>query len=209
MIRALLADDHLMFRQGLSALLASDGIQVVGDVDNGIEAVRLWPKLRPDVTILDVAMPMLNGLDAAREILRSSSDAAVVLLTMFDEDQYQREALAVGVTGYVLKSKAAPDLLSAIHEVLRGGVYFTGGTSRDRVNACLAQGPQPAETLTTRERQVLQLVAEGKTTKEAAAILTISAKTADSHRQRIMKKLNAHCTADLVRYAVRRGVVRA
>jgi two-component system, NarL family, response regulator NreC len=209
MIRALLADDHQMFRQGLSALLASEGIQVVGDVDNGMEAVRLWDKLKPDVAILDVAMPMLNGLDAAREILRSSSDAAVVLLTMFDEDQYQREALEVGVTGYVLKSKAAPDLLSAIREVLRGGVYFTGGASRDRVNACLAPGPQPAETLTTRERQVLQLVAEGKTTKEAAAILTISVKTADSHRQRIMKKLNAHCTADLVRYAVRRGVVRA
>ena len=208
MIRALLADDHLMFRQGLSALLAHDGIQVVGDVDNGIEAVRLWPKLKPDVAILDVAMPMLNGLDAAREILRSSSDAAVVLLTMFDEDQYQREALEVGVSGYVLKSKAAPDLLSAIREVLRGGVYFTGGTSRDHVHACLAPGPPPSETLTTRERQVLQLVAEGKTTKEAAAILTISAKTADSHRQRIMKKLNAHCTADLVRYAVRRGVVR-
>jgi DNA-binding NarL/FixJ family response regulator len=209
MIRALLADDHQMFRQGLSALLASEGIQVVGDVDNGIEAVRLWPKLKPDVAILDVAMPMLNGLDAAREILRSSSDAAVVLLTMFDEDQYLREALEAGVTGYVLKSKAAPDLLSAIREVLRGGVYYTGGTSREGVSACLAPGPQPSETLTTRERQVLQLVAEGKTTKEAAAILSISVKTADSHRQRIMKKLSAHCTADLVRYAVRRGVVRA
>ena len=207
MPRVLLADDHLIVRQGLKVLLQREGFEIVGEAADGQQAVRLARDRRPDVAILDFAMPVLNGLDAAREILRSCPRTRVILLTMHTEDRYVHEALRVGVSGYVVKSQASGDLVRAIREVSRDMTYLSPRVSRTVVQAYLAktEGPGP---LTPREREVLRLVAEGKTTKEVAAILGISAKTAEAHRMRIMKKLETHNTASTVRYAIRQGLVQ-
>jgi len=207
-IRILLADDHMMVRQGIRALLEKEGFEVVAEAMDGREAVRLAEKLKPDVAVLDIAMPLLNGIDAAREIRRASPRTKTTLLTVHEENQYVVEALRAGVTGYVVKTKAADDLVKAIKEVSLGAVYMSPGVSREAVRAYL-DGTEPAnDGLTPREREVLQLVAEGKTTKEVAAVLGISVKTAESHRSRIMEKLDIHETASLVRYAIRLGVIQ-
>jgi two-component system response regulator NreC len=207
-IRILLADDHMMVRQGIRALLEKEGFDVVAEAMDGREAVRLAEKLKPDVAVLDIAMPLLNGIDAAREIRRVSPRTKTTLLTVHEENQYVVEALRAGVTGYVVKTKAAEDLVKAIREVSLGAVYMSPGVSREAVRAYL-DGTEPStDGLTPREREVLQLVAEGKTTKEVAAVLGISVKTAESHRSRIMEKLDIHETASLVRYAIRLGVIQ-
>ena len=207
--RVLLADDHPMFRQGLRALLEREGFEIPGEAANGHEAVRLARELNPDVAILDVGMPLMNGLDAAREIQKRVPTTQVVLLTMYEDDAYVFEAVRAGIRGYVLKAQAAADLVAAIHAVLRGAVYLSPGISAAVVNAYRSRSELPRDPLTDRERQVLQLIAEGKTTKEAAHVLGLSVKTADSHRTRIMQKLGIHETAGLVRYAIRRGVIKA
>jgi two-component system response regulator NreC len=207
-IRILLADDHMMVRQGIRARLEKEGFEVVAEAMDGREAVRLAEKLKPDVAVLDIAMPLLNGIDAAREIRRASPRTKTTLLTVHEENQYVVEALRAGVTGYVVKTKAADDLVKAIKEVSLGAVYMSPGVSREAVRAYL-DGTEPStDGLTPREREVLQLVAEGKTTKEVAAVLGISVKTAESHRSRIMEKLDIHETASLVRYAIRLGVIQ-
>jgi two-component system response regulator NreC len=206
--RILLADDHQVVRQGLRALLESAGFAVVGEAADGHEAVRLAQSLRPDVCVLDLAMPQLNGLDAAAAILRASATTKTVLLTMHTEDRYVSEALKAGVRGYVLKTQASSDLVQAIREVARGMTYLSPGVSQAVVEAYLAKSDLPPDPLTLRERQVLQLVAEGKTTKEVARLLGVSVKTAESHRTRIMAKLNIHETAGLVRYAIRNGLIQ-
>jgi two-component system response regulator NreC len=206
--RILLADDHQIVRQGLRALLENEGFAVMAEASDGHEAVRLAQTLKPDVSVLDVTMPQLNGLDAARAILRASPTTKTVLLTMHTEDRYVSEALKAGVRGYVLKSQASADLVQAIREVARGMTYLSPGVSRAVVDAYLAKTDLPPDPLTLRERQVLQLVAEGKTTKEVAAMLGVSVKTAESHRTRIMAKLNIHETAGLVRYAIRNGLIQ-
>jgi two-component system response regulator NreC len=206
-LRILLADDHQIVRQGLRALLEAKGFAVVGEAGDGHEAVRLAQTLRPEISVLDVTMPQLNGLDAARAILRVSPTTKTVLLTMHTEDHYVSEALKAGVRGYVLKSQASADLIQAIREVARGMTYLSPGVSRAVVDAYLAKTDLPPDPLTLRERQVLQLVAEGKTTKEVAGLLGVSVKTAESHRTRIMAKLNIHETAGLVRYAIRNGLI--
>jgi two-component system response regulator NreC len=207
-VRVLLADDHQIVRQSLRALLEAQGFTVVGEVSNGREAVRLAETLRPEVSVLDLAMPQLNGLDAARAILGVSPSTKPVLLTMHTEDHYVSEALRAGVRGYVLKSQASADLVQAIREVWRGNFYLSPGISRAVVEAYLTTVDAPPEPLTPRERQVLQLVAEGKTTKEIAALLGVRVKAAEAYRTRIMAKLNIHDTAGLVRYAIRRGLIR-
>jgi DNA-binding NarL/FixJ family response regulator len=207
-IRILLADDHLMVRQGIRAVLEREGFEVVAEAMDGREAVKLAEKLKPDVAVLDIAMPLLNGIDAAREIRRVSPRTKTTLLTVHEENQYVVEALRAGVTGYVVKTKAADDLVKAIREVSQGAVYMSPGVSRDAVRAYLDGSEPTADGLTPREREVLQLVAEGKTTKEVAAVLGISVKTAESHRSRIMEKLDIHETASLVRYAIRLGVIQ-
>jgi DNA-binding NarL/FixJ family response regulator len=207
-VRVLLADDHQIVRQSLRALLEAQGFTVVGEVSNGREAVRLAETLRPEVSVLDLAMPQLNGLDAARAILGVSPSTKPVLLTMHTEDHYVSEALRAGVRGYVLKSQASSDLVQAIREVWRGNFYLSPGISRAVVEAYLTTVDAPPEPLTPRERQVLQLVAEGKTTKEIAALLGVRVKAAEAYRTRIMAKLNIHDTAGLVRYAIRRGLIR-
>jgi DNA-binding NarL/FixJ family response regulator len=208
-IQVLLADDHLIVRQGLRALLEREGFRVVGEAADGREALKLASTAHPDIAVLDLAMPALNGLDAARELLRSDPRMKVVLLTMHTEDPYVLEALRNGVSGYVLKTQAGDDLIQAIREVTRGSLYLSPGVSRTVVDAYRAKTDLPPDPLSPREREVLQLVAEGKTTKEVAGQLGISVKTAESHRTRIMSKLNIHETAGLVRYAIRRGLIQA
>jgi len=207
-IQVLLADDHQIMRQGLKSLLEREGFTVVAEASDGREAVRQAERGQPHVAILDLAMPQLNGLDAAREIIRASPRTKAILLTMHTEDPYVLEALRAGVGGYVLKTQAAADLLQAIREVMRGAIYLSPGVSRALVDAYRARTDLPADPLSPREREVLQLVAEGKTTKEVAVTLGVSVKTAESHRTRIMEKLDIHETANLVRYAIRRGIVR-
>lgn len=207
-IRLLLADDHLVVRQGITALLEKEGFAVVGQASDGREATRLAAQLRPDVAILDLAMPGLNGLEASVQIRQVSPGTKTVLLTMHHEDQYVLGALRAGISGYVLKSKAAAGLIEAIREVQLGNIYLSPGVSRSVVEAFLGKTDLPQDPLTHREREVLQLIGEGRTTKEVAALLNISVKTAESHRTRIMEKLQIHDLASLVRYAIRRGLVQ-
>jgi DNA-binding NarL/FixJ family response regulator len=207
-LRIIIADDHVMVRQGLKALLEREKYKVVGEASDGLEAVQLAKSLHPDLCLLDLAMPNLNGMDSAREILKDAPRTRVIILTMHSEDHYVLAALRSGATGYVVKSRAAADLLQAIREVQRGHFYLSPGVSGAVVAAYLAKSELPADPLTTRERQVLQLIAEGKTTKEAAGMLEISVKTAESHRSRIMQKLQVHETAGLVRHAIRLGLTQ-
>ncbi|MGZ4865947.1 MAG: response regulator [Candidatus Angelobacter sp.] len=208
-VKILLADDHAVLRQGLRVLLEREGFEVVGEASDGREAVKLCDKLRPDVALLDVTMPLLNGIDAAREIMKSNPRTKVVLLTMHTEDHLILESLRAGVTGYVLKTKAASELVQALRAVCRGEMFLTQSISRTIVQAFLQNTPAPGTLISDRERQVLQLVAEGKTTKEIASLLGISVKTAESHRSNLMDKLNIHDTAGLVRYAIRIGLIES
>ncbi len=204
-----LADDHAMFRQGLSALLEREGYEIAGQATNGHEAIRMVRQLNPTLVILDFGMPLLNGIDAAREILKRSPTAQIILLTMYEDDAYVLEALKAGVRGYVLKSQATMDLVNAMREVLKGSIYLSPGISEAVVKAYVSKRDQPFELLSERETQVLQLIAEGHTTKKIASQLDLAVKTAESHRTRIMQKLNIHETAGLVRYAIRRGLIDA
>jgi DNA-binding NarL/FixJ family response regulator len=207
-IRVVLADDHQLVRQSLKALLEREGFQVAAEASDGQEALRLVPNVCPDVAILDISMPILNGLDAARELKKSSPRTKTILLTQHDEDQYVTEALRAGVRGYVLKNQAATDLVHAIQQVCRGEIYLSPSISRTVVEAFLSKTALPTDPLTSRERQILQLIGEGKSSKEIAALLGISIKTAESHRTRLMRKLDIHELASLVRYAIRRGLVQ-
>jgi DNA-binding NarL/FixJ family response regulator len=207
-MRIMLADDHSMFRQGIKALLEHDGFDVVAEAKDGHEAVKLAQEHTPEVAVLDMNMPLLNGLHAAQEIGRLSPRTSTILLTMYEDEAYVLEALRAGVRGYVLKAQAAEDLVQAIREVAKGSVYLSPGISRTVVNAFLSKTVVPDDPLTSRERQVLQLVAEGKTTKEIATLLGVSVKTAESHRGHIMDKLEVHATAGLVRYAIRKGMIQ-
>jgi DNA-binding NarL/FixJ family response regulator len=166
------------------------------------------PTVHPDLYILDISMPLMNGLDTARELQKPPSQKTkTILLTRHDEAQYVSEALRAGVKGYVLKSQVAIDLIQAIYQVCRGGIYLSPNISRAVVEAYLSKTEISREPLTSRERQVLQLVGEGKSSKEVARLLGISAKTAESHRARLMRKLDVHETASLVRYAIRSGLI--
>jgi DNA-binding NarL/FixJ family response regulator len=207
-VRVLIADDHEMFRQGLRVLLEEEGFQFVAEASNGREAVQLCEQHHPEVAILDIAMPLLNGIFAAREIIKSNPRTKVVLLTQHTEDQMVLESLRAGVTGYVLKTRASSELVHALRAVCRGEMYLTQSISRAVVQAFLTKDSLPMRPLSDRERQVLQLVAEGKTTKEIASLLGISVNTAESHRTNLMEKLDIHDTAGLVRYALRNGVIQ-
>ena len=208
-VRVVLADDHEIVRQGLRVLLEREGFQVVGEASDGHDAVKLCDANHPEVAILDLSMPLLNGVDAAREIMKSNLRTKVVLLTMHTEDHLILESLRAGVTGYVLKTKAASELVQALRAVCRGEMFLTQSISRTIVQAFLQNTPVPGNPISDRERQVLQLVAEGKTTKEIASLLGISVKTAESHRSNLMEKLNIHDTAGLVRYAIRIGLIES
>ena len=206
--RVLIVDDHPLIRQGMRSLLEKHGFTVIGEAADGREATRLARELEPDVAVLDLAMPLLNGLDAAREITRTSRRTKTILVTIHTADQYVLVALQAGVRGYVLKSQATAELVQAIQEVMRGGRYLSPGISEAVVQAYLGKTDLPSDPLTAREREVLQLVAEGMRTKDIAGLLVVSVKTVESHRTRIMEKLDVHQTAGLVRYAIRRGLIQ-
>lgn len=207
-VRLVLADDHLVFRQALKALLERRGLEVVADEADGRTAVAAVKEHAPDVAVLDVAMPVLNGVDAAREIVKIAPSCAVILLSGVDDARFVREALKAGVRGFVQKSQGSDDLVHAIEEVRAGRLYVSPGASRAIVDAWeTAENGAGGSHLTPRERQVLQLVGEGKSTKQIADVLRISVKTAEFHRGRLMKKLNVHDTANLVRYAIREGFI--
>ena len=205
-IRILLAEDHIIVRQGFRSMLERDGFKIVGEAGDGREAVRLAAEHKPDIALLDLAMPLLNGIDAAIEIRRVSSRTRTILVTMYGDQEQLLGALRAGVRGYLLKTRAVEDLETAIREVHKGGV-FLGDFPEEALESYQPTRESGSDPLTRREREVLQLVAEGKTTKEIAAILGVTFKTAESHRAHIMDKLHIHEVAGLVRYAVRRGLV--
>jgi DNA-binding NarL/FixJ family response regulator len=207
-IQVIVADDHQLVRQSLKVLLELEGFGVVGEAANGREALQLAEKLHPDVVVMDLAMPVLNGIDAAKEIQRVSPKSKTILLTMHTDRQYILEGLRGGAKGYVTKTHAANDLVRAIREAARGGTYLSPEISDAVIQAYQDKADVNDDPLSPRERQVLQLIAEGKTTKEVAVTLGISVKTAETYRTRIMEKLDIHEVASLVRYAIRKGLVQ-
>jgi DNA-binding NarL/FixJ family response regulator len=207
-IRILLAEDHVIVRQGLHALLEQAGMDVIGEAADGQEALRIAHEHHPDVAVLDIGMPYLNGLETARRLREALPQTKIVLLTMHTEDPYVLEALQAGAVGYVLKTQATMDLVQAIRDIVRGELYLSPRVSRAVVTAYLTRSDLPLDPLTSREREVLQLIAEGETTKEIAWRLGLRVKTVESHRIKLMRKLDIHETATLVRYAIRRGLTR-
>lgn len=206
-LRVLLADDHVVVRQGLKALLQQDGFDVIGEASDGHAAVEMCEALQPDVVLLDIAMPFLNGIDAGRQILKLCPRTKVILLTTYALDGYVLASLRAGITGYVLKNIAASTLVDAIEAVSKGETYLSPGVSGAVAQAYLSSAAVASDPLSTREREILQLIAEGKNMKEIGALLGISARTAETHRARIMAKLNIHDVAGLVRYAAGHGLI--
>ena len=206
-IRVILADDHLIVRQGLRLVLENEHIEVLGEASDGLEAIRLIQELRPEIAVLDLDMPGLDGLAVLREAAKSCPLTRTVILTRHMEEPYAVEALRIGARGYVLKTQASTDLVAAIRHVHRGEVYLSPKISKAVVQAYLTNTDAPNGKLSVRERQVLQLVGEGHSTKKIATLLGISVKTADTHRTKVMEKLDIHQTAGLVRYAIRNGLI--
>ena len=206
-IRIVLADDHLIVRQGLRLLLEKEQMLMVGEASDGDEALRLIQDLLPDIAVLDLDMPRLDGLGVLRAVPKISPKTRSIILTRHMEEPYAVEALRAGARGYVLKTQAGLDLVAAVQHIHRGEVYLSPKISKAVVDAYLVQNDLPNKTLTSRERQVLQLVGEGYSTKGIAALLGISVKTADTHRTKLMDKLDIHQVAGLVRYAIRSGLI--
>ena len=212
-IRILLADDHTVIRKGLRLLLDSQpGFQVIGEAADGRQTVALAEQHQPDVIVLDVAMPTLNGIEAARQISAKLPQTAIVFLSMHSDEGYVLKALKAGAKAYLLKDSAEHDLIHAIRAVSQGKAFFSPAISKMMVEEYMRQMQEREvedsyELLTTREREVLQLLAEGKTNKEVASILNLSLYTVETHRGNILQKLNLHSGAELILYAVRKGVI--
>src|ERR1700680_146955 len=215
-LRILIADDHEVVRRGLCMLLQShDGWEVCGEAKDGRETVEKAKQLRPDVVILDVGMPNLNGLAATRQLTQHNPSCKVIVLTITDSDQVIREALDAGARGFVLKSDAARDLVSAVEALQRNRMFFTPRVNDMVLAGFLDKGYKPSNgeaprlpTLTAREREVIQLLAEGKSSKEVASLLNLSTKTAETHRSNIMRKLSFHSIRDLVVYAIKNNIIQ-
>ena len=218
MLRILIADDHEVARRGIRALLEGHpGWEVCGEARDGRETVEFAESTKPDIILLDIGMPNLNGLEAARQILATSPDVAILILTMHDSDNVVREVLRAGARGFLLKSDAGRDLVAAVEALQLQRTFFTTRVSQMVLDGFLdrekAENPNESsedtsrEVLTSREREVIQLLAEGKTSKEVAVTLNLSVKTAETHRTNLMRKLDLHSVADLTRYAVRNGIV--
>lgn len=213
MLRILIADDHEVARKGIRSLLESHpGWEICGEAKDGREAVELATQQKPDVLLLDIGMPNLNGLDAARQILTITPDARILILTIHDSEQVVREVLAAGARGFLLKSDAGRDLVAAVEALQNRRTFFTSKVAQMMLDGYLRpyeeREPTIQRVLTPREREVIQLVAEGKTTKEIATTLSLSVKTAETHRTNLMRKLDLHSIADLTLYAVRNGIVQ-
>jgi DNA-binding NarL/FixJ family response regulator len=208
MIRILLADDHALVRHGFRMILAAQpDMEVAGEAGNGRDAVELAQKLKPDVVVMDVTMPELNGIEATRRLIELSPRTRVLALSMHKDAVYVREILRAGARGYLLKDSADADLLAAVRAVAKGEGYLSPGVSDAVLSDYRRHVTDPLDLLTTREREVLQMIAEGKTNKEIATSLNLSVYTVEAHRGRLMEKLNLHSTGELVRFAVRSGLV--
>jgi DNA-binding NarL/FixJ family response regulator len=208
LIKVLLADDHTIVRQGLKLILSSrPDLEVVGEAANGREVLDLAEKLKPDVILMDVAMPELNGIEATRRLHQISPRTKVLVLSMHKEAVYVREILKAGARGYILKDAIDTELVNAIQSVARGDGYISPAISSALLSDYRQNLTDPLDLLSTREREVLQLIAEGKTNKEVATRLNLSVYTVDSHRGKIMEKLNLHSAGELVRFAVKNGLV--
>jgi two-component system response regulator NreC len=213
-IRVLLAEDHTIVREGLKALLnATADLEVVGEVEDGRAAVDAVSRLQPDVVVMDLNMPKLNGVDATREIREKVGAPKVVILSMYDGEEYVRPAIRAGASGYLLKGSGLSDLVKAIRAVAGGEAFFSPAIAMILLKDSRGEGPaeskDPADGLTKREREVLTLVGDGKSSPEIAKILGLSVKTIEGHRGRIMAKLECHNVAGLVRHAIRLGLVKA
>jgi DNA-binding NarL/FixJ family response regulator len=212
-ITVLLVDDHTVVRQGLRALLKTEeDIEVIGEAENGRQAVALARKTPPDVVVMDVAMPLLNGLEATRQILKSMPSTKVLVLTSYSDDECVEQLMRAGAAGYLIKQTAANELLKAIREVQRGNAFFSPSIAKRLRDHCreaftTGQPSRRAGELTSREFEVLQLIAEGFSNKQIAGELSISIKTVEKHRQQVMNKLNIHDVAGLTRYALSKGMV--
>jgi two-component system, NarL family, response regulator NreC len=212
-LRILLADDHTVMRTGLRVLLERQpNLEVVGETENGRQTVELSASLKPDVLVMDVGMPILNGIEATKQIVDKCSTTAVVILSMYSDEAYVMRALKAGARAYLLKDSAAVDLISAIEAVSQGKSFFSPKVSRilaeDYVRVLKQRGEVDSyELLTNREREILQLLTEGKTNKAVATLLNISLYTVEAHRSHILQKLNLHNSAELVLYAVRKGII--
>ena len=212
-IRILLADDHTVVRKGLRLLLENEpGFEVVADAATGREAVSLAEQYEPDVVVMDIAMPILNGIEAARQIGGRLHHAAIVFLSMHSDESYVLRALKAGARAYLLKDSAEQDLINAIRAVAEGKAFFSPAISKMLVEDYMRQMQKRRvddsyELLTTREREILQLLAEGKNNKEVAALLNLSLYTVETHRSNIFQKLNLHSGAELILYAIRKGVI--
>src|SRR5256886_11199570 len=213
-ITVFLADDHTVVRQGLRALLSSEeDMEIVGEAENGRQAVQVVKKLLPDVVVMDIAMPVLNGLEATRQITRTVPSAKVLVLSSYSDDEYVQQLTEAGAAGYLVKQTAANDLLKAIREAYKGNAFFSPSIAkrlRDQCREAFVSG-QPvrkrSDYLTTREAEVLQLIAEGQANKQIAAELAISIKTVEKHRQQVMNKLGIHDVAGLTRHAIAKGII--
>jgi len=207
-IQVLLVDDHALVRKGFQMILAAEpDMEVVGEAGNGHEALELAAKLRPDVVVMDVAMPGLNGIEATRRLAESVPRTKVLALSMHKDAVYVREILRAGAKGYLLKDAFDQDLVNAVRAVAAGQGYLSPAVSEAVLSDYRKHVTDPLDLLTSREREILQLLAEGKTNKEIAGLLGLSVYTVDAHRGRIMEKLNLHSIGELVRYAVRKGLV--
>jgi DNA-binding NarL/FixJ family response regulator len=212
-ISVLLAEDHTIVRKGLRALLdEAEDIVVVAEAENGREAVSRTQELQPDVVIMDISMPLLNGLEATRQIKKAQPDTRVLILTVHDNEEYILQTLQAGATGYLVKHSAPAELVAAIEAAYRGESYLSPTISKTVISQAIQQnhGPQDADSvdlLTTREREILQLIAEGHSNHDISEILNISEKTVRSHRNNLTDKLDIHSTAELTLYALRKGII--
>jgi DNA-binding NarL/FixJ family response regulator len=215
-LKVLIADDHEIVRQGLRSMLEGQReCQVVGEAGDGRQAVTLTKELNPDVVILDIGMPTLNGLEATRQILKMRPQTKVLILTMHESDSVIREVLDAGARGYILKTDAGRDLVTAVDSLRRNKTFFTSRVSQMILDGFLKGDPRPqnsdsgAVRLTPRQREIVQLLAEGKSSKEVAVALDLSVKTAETHRANIMRKLDCHSVSEVVRYAIRNKIIEA
>lgn len=213
-IRVLIAEDHAIVRKGLVSILEGEqDIEVIGEASDGREAVKLASELKPDLVVMDISMPSLNGLDAARQIIKAKEDVRVLMLSMHQSDAYVFEVLRAGVSGYVVKHESPDELIKAIRTVYAGKIYLSPGVAGTVVKEYLehaqANRKDDKSQLTAREREILQLIAEGNSNRKISETLFVSVKTVEAHRAHILDKLKLHSTADLTRYAIRSGIIEA